>query len=107
MIRRTFNILILPQNFILGTKTLYKLVDNIWYLAGDKSTDYNYYTKRSILASIYIITLIRWLNDESKNLNKTEKLIKKLLNKTSYIPKIKNKLNLFINRTLGNNKFNN
>ena len=59
------------------------------------------------LLTIYIITLIRWLNDESKNLNKTEKLIKKLLNKTSYIPKIKNKLNLFINSTLGNIKFKN
>ena len=32
------------------------MVDDIWYMAGDKSTDFNWYTKRAILAAIYTST---------------------------------------------------
>ena len=35
-------------------KNLYKTVDNMWYLAGDNSTDFNFYTKRLTLALIYV-----------------------------------------------------
>ena len=32
------------------------MVDDIWYMAGDKSTDINWYTKRGVLAAIYTST---------------------------------------------------
>ena len=32
---------------------LYKSVDQIWFIAGDTSVDFNFYTKRLILAGIY------------------------------------------------------
>ena len=31
---------------------LYNIASDMWYLAGDKSTDYNFYTKRLILTVI-------------------------------------------------------
>ena len=31
---------------------LYNIASDMWYLAGDKSTDYNFYTKRLILTGI-------------------------------------------------------
>ena len=41
-------------------------MDSIWYAAGDRSTDYNYYTKRLLLAGVYSSTLVFWLNDRSE-----------------------------------------
>ena len=44
--RATLKYLSLPQNLPLGSSMLFRTVDEIWYFAGDRSTDYNYYTKR-------------------------------------------------------------
>jgi ubiquinone biosynthesis protein COQ9 len=41
------------------------IADTIWHLAGDTSTDFNYYTKRSLLLQVYASTLLFWLNDDS------------------------------------------
>ncbi len=55
----------LPQNAPLGLRCLYRTVDAIWYGAGDRSTDYNFYSKRLLLAGVYSSTLLFWLNDKS------------------------------------------
>jgi ubiquinone biosynthesis protein COQ9 len=55
----------LPPNAPLGLKCLYRTVDAIWYAAGDRATDYNFYTKRLLLAGVYASTLLYWLNDSS------------------------------------------
>src|SRR3546814_5193713 len=38
----------LPQNAAAGLASLYRTVDAIWYAAGDRATDYNFYTKRAL-----------------------------------------------------------
>lgn len=48
-----------------GLKALYETVDNIWYGIGDKSTDFNFYSKRLMLAAVYSSTLLVWLDDHS------------------------------------------
>jgi len=40
--------------------------DLMWRLAGDTATDYNHYTKRTILAGIYTATLAVFADDESE-----------------------------------------
>jgi len=57
--------LALPQNAASGLACLYRTVDAIWYAAGDKATDYNFYTKRALLAAVYSSTLLFWLDDKS------------------------------------------
>ncbi len=57
----------LPQNAAVGLACLYRTVDAIWYAAGDKATDYNFYTKRALLAGVYSSTLLFWLNDKSED----------------------------------------
>jgi ubiquinone biosynthesis protein COQ9 len=37
----------------------------MWHAAGDASSDYNFYTKRGLLAGVYTATLMCWLNDNS------------------------------------------
>jgi ubiquinone biosynthesis protein COQ9 len=39
----------------------------MWRAAGDTSTDFNFYTKRGILAGVYTSTLMRWFNDASED----------------------------------------
>lgn len=70
-VRRALVVLALPQNARLGTTSLYRTVDAIWYAAGDTSTDYNFYTKRLLLAGVYSSTLLFWLNDRSEGFEDT------------------------------------
>ena len=49
----------------LGAKLMYRTVDAMWRAAGDTSTDFNFYTKRGILAGVYGSTAMRWFNDTS------------------------------------------
>ncbi len=39
----------------------------MWRAAGDTSTDFNFYTKRAILAGVYSATLMRWFTDDSED----------------------------------------
>ncbi len=57
----------LPQNAATGLSCLYRTVDAIWYAAGDRATDYNFYTKRALLSGVYSSTLLFWLNDKSED----------------------------------------
>ena len=65
-VRRGLSFLALPLNGPLGLKLLYNTVDAIWYAAGDRATDYNFYTKRTLLSGVYSSTLLFWLNDKSE-----------------------------------------
>ncbi len=66
-VRRGLSFLAMPRHVALGAKCLYRSVDAIWHAAGDTSTDYNFYTKRMLLAGVYSATLLFWLNDESED----------------------------------------
>ena len=37
----------------------------MWSVAGDKAEDYNYYSKRSLLAAVWTSTFLFWLEDRS------------------------------------------
>lgn len=65
-IRRLMAFLALPENYGLGTKLLWSSVDAIWRAAGDRSTDFNFYTKRGLLAGVVGATILYWLGDESE-----------------------------------------
>jgi ubiquinone biosynthesis protein COQ9 len=66
-VRRTFSYLSLPSNVTVGVRTLYNTVDSIWYKAGDKSTDFSFYTKRALLAGVISATILFWIGDESED----------------------------------------
>jgi ubiquinone biosynthesis protein COQ9 len=64
--RRAAALLSLPMNAALGAKLLYRTVDAMWRAAGDTSTDFNFYTKRGILAGVYASTAMRWFTTEDE-----------------------------------------
>jgi ubiquinone biosynthesis protein COQ9 len=50
-----------PANLLAGPKRLWTGADAIWAGLGDKSTDYNWYTKRMILTGVIGSTVVAWL----------------------------------------------
>jgi ubiquinone biosynthesis protein COQ9 len=70
--RRAGALLSLPMHAAQGAKLLYRTVDAMWRAAGDTSTDFNFYTKRGILAGVYGSTAMRWFNDTSSDEKVTE-----------------------------------
>ncbi len=65
--RRGLAFLALPQHAGLAAKCLYRTVDAVWHGVGDTSTDYNFYTKRLLLAGVYSATVLAWLDDTSED----------------------------------------
>ncbi len=64
-LRRAVAIQAMPQNLARTAKLAWSSADAMWRLAGDRSTDYNHYTKRAILAGVYAATLAVFVDDES------------------------------------------
>ncbi len=69
---------------------LYKIVDDLWYFAGDKSLDHNFYTKRLILSGVYTSCFMEFLKSDS-SLESIEKKLDLRLLQVSKIPSIKEK----------------
>lgn len=70
-LRRATAIMAMPQNAAASLKTGWSSADLMWRLAGDTATDWNHYTKRTILAGIYGATLAVFVSDESEDKQET------------------------------------
>lgn len=66
-LRRALAILAMPQNLAAGARLGWRTVDRIWRRAGDTATDYNHYTKRTILLGVYGATVTVFLDDDSED----------------------------------------
>ena len=64
--RRAAAFLALPQNAPLAASLGLRTVDLMWRAAGDRSSDFSYYTKRALLGGVYGATLIHFLSDSSE-----------------------------------------
>ena len=73
--RRAAAFLTLPPHAALGAKLVYRTVDAMWRAAGDTSTDFNFYTKRGILAGVYSATMMRWFTDTSADESATSQFL--------------------------------
>lgn len=91
VIARTVAYLSIPFKSSLGLRLLWQTADLIWYEAGlDKSTDFNYYTKRALLSSVYSSTLIYWLSDNSPNYQDTIQFLERRIDNVISIGKFLN-----------------
>ena len=62
--RRLLSFLALPQNVGITSKLAWRTCSEMWYVSGDNSTDWNYYSKRALLASVYSSTILYWMVDD-------------------------------------------
>ena len=65
--RRAGALFMLPPYAPLGLKCALRTVDALWRAAGDRSTDFNFYTKRALALGVYLSTAVFWFRDKSED----------------------------------------
>lgn len=77
---KTVSYLSMPWNVTLANKILWNTVDLIWRdICKDTSTDFNYYTKRTLLYGVYSSTVMYWLSDDSEDFKNTRSFLERRL----------------------------
>ena len=97
-VRRALSVLALPQHAPLGLRLLYGTVDGIWYAAGDRTTDFSFYTKRGTLAAVYAATTLYWLHDSSPDFGDTRAFLDRRLAGVASIGKARQRLEVALER---------
>lgn len=85
---------LLPSNILAGNESACHTCDLIWKYAGDKSTDFNYYTKRGLLLPVYLSAKSFYFADNSENHKETREFIKNALDNIINIASFKSRINL-------------
>ncbi|GAA5252312.1 COQ9 family protein [Candidatus Rickettsia kedanie] len=89
-------------NPMQGTEVAFHSCDAIWRYTGDKSLDFNYYTKRGLLLSVYISSILFYIQDASENYIETDQFIdtavENIVNTFSQIKKLLDPSNIPIVR---------
>ena len=92
-VRRGVALLALPIHAPEGARAIWQTADIIWAACGDTATDYNWYTKRMILGSVYSATVLYWLGDASPNFANTWAFLDRRIGNVMSFEKSKAQLN--------------
>lgn len=79
-----------PHHGIAFLQSAWKTADIIWYWAGDEATDFNHYTKRTLLLSVMAAGLAAWLKHDEDA--KVTAAVTCAIGKVMQIPQLKKKL---------------
>ncbi|WP_425409150.1 COQ9 family protein [Hyphococcus sp.] len=93
--RRASATLALPHYAPLGAELAWNAADVIWRGIGDTSTDFNYYSKRTILAGVWTSTLMRWLSDETVDESATNAFLDARMENVMQVEKAKSRIRNF------------
>ena len=93
--KKIFLNLLIPKKQLSLPSQLYKSIDQIWFIAGDSSVDFNFYSKRLILAGIYTRVILFFFNNDDQIT--LEKILDAYLQRVKKIPELKSKINKFNN----------
>jgi ubiquinone biosynthesis protein COQ9 len=88
-LRRATAARLLPGNAVAATTSLWRTVDLIWELAGDRANDASYYTKRALLAAVWTSTFLVCLDDRSDGLEATWAFLERRLDNVLQIGKVR------------------
>jgi len=87
---------IIKQGHVLKlTKYFFDISNIIWIMVEDQSTDFNYYTKRFSLISVYLKILCTILLKEKFKKEDIQKEVSKTLEQLKHITKFKPKFSIF------------
>jgi ubiquinone biosynthesis protein COQ9 len=90
--RRAAAVLALPQHALDGATCVYRTVDTVWRAVGDTSADFNFYTKRALLAGVYTSTMLYWFGDTSEDSEDTWKFLDRRIADVMQIEKVKSQV---------------
>ena len=91
-LRRAQSIMAMPHNVGRTLKLGWHSADVMWRQAGDTATDYNHYTKRMTLGSIYAATLAVFVADSSDDLAQTRAFLERRIDGIMQFEKAKARL---------------
>ena len=97
LIKKFFIHLIKDNNSSKVLTYIYSVSDIMWKYANDRSVDFNYYTKRLILSSVYLKILILSFYKDNLTQKDLNEEISKLLEHVKLISQFKIKLDFFKN----------
>jgi ubiquinone biosynthesis protein COQ9 len=97
-IKSACSFLAMPHNGPLALRLLYRTVDAMWYGAGDNATDFNFYTKRALLAGVYSATVLYWLNDKSVGAADSWAFLGRRIDEVMEVPKLLGKVSAITSR---------
>lgn len=75
-----------------GARSVWRTADAMWRAAGDAATDFNWYSKRALLAGVYASTLLYWLADDSEEREATWEFLGRRIADVMRIEKAKGRL---------------
>jgi ubiquinone biosynthesis protein COQ9 len=81
-----------PDSAPLALSLLSHTADLMWRAAGDTATDFNWYTKRAILAGVYAATEIAWFGDDTPDGARTAAFLDGRLENVMQFEKLKGRL---------------
>lgn len=97
-LRRALALAPLPHLAPRFLAQLYRTVDAVWYAAGDTATDFNFYSKRLLLAGVYSATLLTWLDDNSEGFAATRGFLARRIEDVMKIQKARGGLDKLLSR---------
>ena len=97
LIKKIFIHLIKDNNSNKIVNYIYSVADSMWKYSNDRSVDFNYYTKRLILSSVYLKILILSFYKDNFTQKNLEDEIKKSLEHVNLISQFKIKLDFLKN----------
>jgi ubiquinone biosynthesis protein COQ9 len=77
-----------------AVKSVWRAADIIWLWAGDMATDYNKYTKRSLLCGIISTATLFWLKKGNNSRDNLEEFLDRRIENVMQLNKIKRKLKI-------------
>lgn len=89
---RAAHLLALPMHHLTAARIGYHTVDTIWRGIGDTSTDFNFYSKRAILAGVVGSTMAFWFQDGSEGNADTWAFLDRRIENVMQIEKVKAKV---------------
>ncbi|MFV9839045.1 MAG: COQ9 family protein [Aaplasma endosymbiont of Hyalomma asiaticum] len=90
----------LPSNTCFAMSSVFKISDAMWALAGDQSTDFNYYTKRLTLSTTYAMSILHMSNDTSEGFAETLAFANRRIDNVIAFYKFKNGIKAFLPKVL-------
>jgi ubiquinone biosynthesis protein COQ9 len=88
-LRRALAILAQPRNLPLAARLGWRAADRMWRIAGDSATDFNHYSKRIILMTVYGSTSLVFLDDSSEAMAETRAFLDRRIDEVMKFEKVK------------------
>jgi ubiquinone biosynthesis protein COQ9 len=88
-LRRALAVMALPQNLPRAARLGWRAADAMWHAAGDTATDFNHYSKRTLLLGVYASTMTVLMDDDSENAAETRAFLARRIDNVMQIEKFK------------------